>query len=116
MIYQPKILKNPGTHVVEFMYGGKLFVLQPKEERLLEGVVANHALRFVNTGLVDVTNKKVESPLEKRKELSKEELVAAKDFDKLSYRELVKAASHLGKYKPGMKKREVLEVLQGKQL
>jgi len=115
MNYQPKILMNPTNHVVEFMYGGQIFIFQPKEEKLLEGLVANHALRFVNTGLVDVTEKKVvNSPLEPERELSKSELVAAKDFDKMNYRSLIKAASHLGKYKPGMKKREILEVLQGK--
>jgi len=106
---------NPTNHVVEFMYGSQIFIFQPKEERLLEGIIADHALRFVNTGLVDVTTKKVvDSPLEPKKELSKSELATAKNFDKLSYRELVKAASHLGKYKPGMKKREILEALQGR--
>ena len=54
MEYQPKMLENPKDQPVEFMCGGRVYIFQPHERRILDGYVAEHAIRETNTGLIEV--------------------------------------------------------------
>lgn len=54
MNYQPKLLVNKTDKTIEFMCGGAYFVFAPREQKILDGFVAHHALHQVNTGLIEV--------------------------------------------------------------
>lgn len=52
-VYEPKVLYNPRPETIEFMCGGQVFVFKPGEKKNLDGFVAYHALKEVQTGLVE---------------------------------------------------------------
>lgn len=52
----PRILKNPTDRVVEITFDNKVTIFNPGEVRPIDGAVANHALKEVHSGLVDVTD------------------------------------------------------------
>jgi hypothetical protein len=100
---EPKILYNPKDTVVEFMCGGKTYIFQPGEKRNLEGYVADHALRFVNTGLKEYV------PNFNEPEEIKSSSVA---YDKMPWKKVVSIASARGVFKPGVSKKEVIAALE----
>lgn len=100
MRYEPTILFNPSDEPVEFMYDRVIYKFQPGEKRLLDGVVADHAIRFVNTGLkvyeagddVEVTSSNVA-------------------YDKMGWNQLKKLAGDRGVFQLGMKKADTIKAL-----
>lgn len=101
-IIEPTVLVNPKDTVVEFYFDSKPVIFQPGEERMLPGPIADHAMRFVNTGL------KLKG--EEIKEEPKEEKSSLED---LSWPELQRLASKRGLFKLGMNKEEVIAALKG---
>ena len=97
MIYKDKVLINRTGKKVEFMHAHRLYTFEPGEKKLLDGVVADHALRFFNTGLEEYVEGMDAAP--------------KKDFSKLSWRELVSLAKGKG-YKVGMDRKEVIALLE----
>ena len=103
MKFMPKKLVNRKSRVVEFFYNHQVYSFRPGEVKLLPGEVADHALRFVNTGLVEVTEE-----LEKElKALKKKQMP---DYENMPWAKLVKRAR--GNFRPGMKKAEIVEMLK----
>jgi hypothetical protein len=98
---EPKILYNPKDSVVEFMCGGKTFIFQPGEKRNLDGFVADHALRFVNTGLKEYIPGKDE-----------EIKTSGVAYDTMPWKKVVSIASARGVFKPGVSKKEVIKALE----
>ena len=122
----PRILKNPKTTVVEFMYGGMITIFQPGETKPIDGEVAKHALTMVNTGLIDVTDQIIQpvrsvppvsngpDPTGGRaveiSEVNTGETPA--DYTLMGLPQLLKLAKSRGiKTKFGMKKNEVIALL-----
>lgn len=98
MIYQPKMLYNPTNETIEFMCGGQIYIFKPGEKRIVEGFPAHHALKEVNTGLIEwegQESKPADMPLED-----------------MPWRGLVSLASSLGVYKPGMSKESVIGAIK----
>lgn len=102
MEYQSKILTNPTGRKVEFMCGGKSYVFETGETKPVDGFVAYHALTQVNTGLVE--HRREEKPVLEASE---------KAYEDMSFFELRKIASNKGIFKIGMKKKDLLDVLNG---
>ena len=100
MFYPAKILINRTGKTVEFMYDHQVYIFKPGEKKMLDGVVADHALRFVNTGLEEYTEA-----------MAAPDRKPQKDFSKLSWRELVSLAKGKG-YKVGMKKKDIIALLK----
>jgi hypothetical protein len=101
MNYEPKIIFNPKNETVEFMRDRQSYVFQPGEKRMMEGSLADHALRFAKAGL-----KEYEPGTD-------DEAVTSSNvaYDKMPWRELVALASKRGLFKPGMEKEAVLKAL-----
>lgn len=94
-----KILFNPQGKHIEFRYDGRVFQFAPGEKQNLEDAVANHALKTVNTGLVEYDPAVHKS------------YVGNLDYNAMPWRQLLKHASEIGVFRPGMRKKEVLEAI-----
>lgn len=101
MNWKPKTLYNPSDKEVEWRVGGQFYTLGPKEKDIFDGFVANHALKNVNTGLVEY---------EPGVEVEKSEV----GYEKLPWKELIKLASKEGVFKTGMKREEIELALKEK--
>lgn len=99
MIYEPRILFNPKSEKVEFMYGGMVYIFGPGEKKMLPPEVAKHALKYVNTGL-------------KVYEEGDDAFTGGIAYNKLPWKELVSMASARGIFKPGMSKEALLRLLK----
>lgn len=99
MIYHPKILFNPKSETVEFRYDGKVHILKPGEKRLFEGIIANHALTQVNTGLVEYENQD-EKPLD--------------NYEAMPWTVLLSYAAKRGISTFGLRKEEIIKALKEK--
>lgn len=96
--YPPKVLKNPSDQRIEFLCGGRLYVMEPGEEREFDGIVAYHALHMVNTGFVEV------SESEEKEEIG--------ELDKMKWADLLKEAGKYSWFKPGMNRQQLVEALE----
>lgn len=105
MQYEPKRVKNNKKETVEFMHGGRVFIVRPGESKLFDGVVAYHALHMVNTGLVEADD--ADESLAEQNKIPKEI-----PLSQLSYVELIKRAGQEGVYKPGMNKTDIIYALK----
>lgn len=103
MRYEPKILINRTGKKVEFMCGGEIYIFEVGEKRLLDGFVAYHALKNVNTGL--------EEYVEKVEEVEEKVGEEKPDYASMKWAELKKLAKGKG-YKVGMKRKEVVALLE----
>lgn len=101
MKYEPKILFNPKSTVVEFMCNHIPYIFKPGEKRNLDGFVAYHALKETNTGL-----KEYEAGDEKTVSFS------GVAYDKMPWKRVVSWASQRGLYKPGMTRKETVKALE----
>lgn len=116
----PKVLLNPKAEVVEFMYNGQVYVFQPGERRNLDGVVADHALRFVNTGLKDVTTEYVstaktplpEPILIEKLPTTKDDMDSETNFELMKWKDLVSLGSKYLVFKPGMSREALITELK----
>ena len=101
MIYEPMILFNPKKDPVEFMCDHQIYIFAPGEKRLLDGAVADHALRFANAGLKQYVPE------------TDDALVSSTNvaYDKMPWREVVSMGSKRKIFKPGMSKKELLRLL-----
>lgn len=104
MKYEPKELYNPTNKTIEFMYDNAPYIVEPNEVRLFDGVVADHALNWVNTGLVEYQGQKKKAEPKTTKPI--------KDLEKMSWNELRTKASELGVYQVGMRSEEVIEAIR----
>lgn len=107
---EARIWKNKTGKVIEFMYGGQPYMFEPGEQKPLDGDVTYHVQHYVNTNLTDVTGEhKKDEPYEKiDKTEGEKEAAKTISWDDLKWKDLVKAGSALGFYKPGMSRRELL--------
>ena len=101
MIYEPTILFNPKDRAVEFMYDRRIYVFEPGEKKLVDGIVADHAIRFVNTGL------KVYEPESDDKKVESSNVA----YNKMAWGPLKKLASDRGVFEFGMKKAQIVKAL-----
>jgi hypothetical protein len=101
MNYTPTILFNPTNRIIEFMYDHQSYKFQPGEKKLLDGLVADHALRDMNTGL------KIYVPETDDSAVSSTNVA----YDKMPWKQVVSLASARGIFKPGMSKTAVLKAL-----
>lgn len=101
MKYEPKILVNKSDKTVEFFCGGNLFIFEPGEQRPLDGYVAYHALKMVNTGLIEVG-------------AEPEVVVELAKLEKMSWKDLRMVQDKKGKkvYQMGMNKKELIEAIK----
>lgn len=99
MIYEPKILYNPTPDQVEFMCNRQVYIFKPYEKKNLDGFVAHHALKEVNTGLIEYTDG------------MKTEVVKV-DYEELPWSKIIKIASDKGVFRPGDSKSKVIEALK----
>jgi hypothetical protein len=125
MKYEPKMIYNPSSSEKEFMHGGITHIFAPKEKRILEGPVAHHALtRWKGLGLVDYTQslkdknakeeevvEEVVEPIEDGTAPEGEKTVSV--YAGLPWKDLVALGSARKVFKPGMKKEELLALLEG---
>lgn len=100
MTYEPKILFNPTDKKVEFMCGGLSYSFESGEKRNLDGFVAYHALKVVNTGLKEYTP-----------EDGEEIMSSSVAYDRIPWRKVVSMASARGVFKPGLSKVQVITAL-----
>lgn len=98
---QPTILYNPKDTKVEFMYDHQVYIFNPGEKRVLSGDVANYALKFINSGLLEYDG--LNEP---------EGVNSGVAYDKMPWKKVVSLASKKGLFKPGMKKEEVYKALE----
>ena len=99
MTSEPKVIFNPKSEKVEFMYDHQSYVFEPGEKKLMEGWVANHALMFSKTGL-----KEYEPEVDGLESSN----VA---YDKMTWKALKTLAAEKKVFKLGMKKTEVITAL-----
>ena len=104
MAYKSKILYNPTNKPIEFMWAHTVYTLKPGEKRQFEGHLAYHALFDVNTGL-KVYEPNEEGVMPKTSGLA---------YDKMAWKDLVALGSQEGVFKPGMKKAELIRLLEEK--
>jgi hypothetical protein len=83
------------------MFDHQTYIFKPGEKRVLEGNVADHALRFINTGL------KVYDGL--NEPVGKSTGVA---YDKMAWKDLVSMASKRGLFKPPMTREQIQKLLE----
>jgi len=107
MNLEPKILINRQNHVVEFRHGGQIFIFKPSEHRVLDGVVADHALHFTNTGLEEYT-KEIEVEEEKQAE------AVMPDYMNLPFTTLVSMMGKEYSPKKKMKKTDLVVSLENR--
>ena len=107
MKHDPKILINRTKNKVEFMCGGILYIFEAGEKKLVEGIVADHALNFVNTGLEEYTPE-----VEEQEEVRAGEVMP--DFRGLKFQKLVSLARK--DFQVGMNKDDLVKLLEGKWL
>ena len=100
MPWKPITLYNPTNEEIEWYVGGIRYFLGAHKREVFDGFVADHALNYTNTGLVEYEPESVEEVEESHV-----------GYEKLPWRELVKLASKEGVFKPGMKKDELLKAL-----
>ena len=98
--YEPKVLENKTDKEIEFRCGGHIYIFKPGERKPLDGFVAYHALKVVNTGLTEVGAKK---------EVKMD--VPLKD---MSWKQLRQMVDKEGKkiYKMGMNRKELEEAIE----
>ena len=108
MRYVPQILYNPKSTKVEFMCGSRIYIFEPREHRPLDGFVANHALKTVNTGLI-VYNQEVSKEDLLLKEKEDIDKMKAKDYKSMPWKRLLKLSAELGVSKKVGAKREEIE-------
>ena len=101
MTCEPIILFNPKSEKVSFMHDRQSYVFEPGEKRLMGGVIADYALRFVNCGL-----KKYEPGAD-------DDLVASTNiaYTRMPWRQLITLASERKLFKTGMNKEETVKAL-----
>lgn len=104
MKYEAKTLVNRTGKSVEFTVGGKLYSLKAGKSKTFEGIVADHALKFTNTGLEELTP-------ELEEQMLKEGQKTMPDYQGMKYQQLVKRAKRHG-WKVGMNKKDVVELLE----
>lgn len=108
---EPRIWKNDSGKPFEFKYGGKPFIFQAGEVKPLDGEVSYHIQMHVKGhNLQDVTGDPERKGPFDTTEVTEETKEAAKSlsWDKLAWKDLIKAGAALGLYKPGMSRRELL--------
>lgn len=100
MNYEPKMLINNTDHAVEFMCGGRTFIFQPGEKKILEGFEAYHALHEVNTGLNEY-GEEIAKP-------------AYEGFEKLSWKQLREMTDSKGNkvYRMGMSREDLIKAIK----
>ena len=102
LIYQPKVLYNPKSEKVEFMCENRIFTFQPGEKQMLDGFVAYHALKEVNTGLLEyIPDEKGNMPVTSGN-------VA---YEKMPWRRLVSLGADRGIFRPGIRREELVQAL-----
>jgi len=101
-IYEQKVLKNGTKEKIEFMCGGRIYEVEPDEERLFDGFVAYHALHQVNTGLTEV----IQEDSTKKEEVG---------FSGMSWQGLLKEAGRYAWFKTGMNRQEIEEALKNEE-
>jgi len=112
MKYEPKILENKTKKTVEFFYDGKPVIFKSGEKRPVDGAVARHALKTVNTGLTEIS---LDSALGAVAVEDKEDVVKLDedvDFYKLPWQKLRNYASSKGVFKTGMSKADIFKALE----
>lgn len=97
MIYEPKMIFNPTDEAVEFMCDGRIYQFAPGEKKILEGFEAYHALREVNTGLVEYDGQ----------DKNPDDL----PLNSMPWKALVSLGASLGVQKPGMKREQLVEAI-----
>jgi hypothetical protein len=108
---EPRVWKNDSGKPFEFRYGGKLIIFEAGEVKPLDGEISYHIQVHVKGHpLQDVTGVHKSKEAYDTTEVTEETKEAAKtiSWDALAWKDLVKAASALGIYKPGMSRRELL--------
>ena len=101
MNYEPKIIFNPTNEEIEFMYDRVPYIFAPGEKKLLDGEIAHHVLRYVNSKL-------------KEYEADTDDInVTSSDvaYDKMPWGELLKLAGSRGISTVGKKKEEIIKLL-----
>ena len=98
MSYEPKMVVNPTNKTVEFRYDSKPYIFEPHEKRILEGAVADHALK--RHGRIF-------------KEFSEGDVIEVSDvnYAELPWKKLVSIGSKAGVFKPGMPREDLEEAL-----
>jgi len=99
--YEPKILFNPKSEPVEFMYDHQSYIFKAGEKKLLDGAVAFHAIRHADAGLKEYEPE------------SDDILLGSSDvaYDKMAWGKLKTLASQKKVFKLGMKKDEVIKAI-----
>lgn len=107
MKYEPKLMHNPSNKEKEFMCGGTTYLFAPGEKRILDGVVADHALKEDGLGLLEVgvdTDTQIDGV-----EVSKLPKV---DYNKMPWKKLIGIAGDAKVYKIGMDRPSVERALE----
>lgn len=96
------ILYNPSKKSVEFMFGGRVFIMAGGEIRDFPIEVAEHALNRSKVGLVEYSQC-----------YEKEVVRSDIRYEDMPWRNLVSMASGRKIFKPGMPREKVIEALYG---
>jgi len=101
MNYEPKILVNKTDKTIEFFCGGNTYIFQPGEQRPMDGFVAFHALKMVNTGLSEIGDKP-------------RQVANNVPIDKMSWKDLrsMKDVNGDAIYKMGMDRKTLIEEIR----
>ncbi len=91
------VLINKTGKTVEFLFDGKPQIFAPGEKKIVDGVIAHHALYQVNTKLQEYKNEEEEE----------------KTIFNMPWKELISLASKKGVFKPGLSREELIKRLQG---
>ena len=103
MQYKARKLVNRTGKRVEFFYDRQPYIFEKGEVKLVRGEVAEHALKFTNTGL-EVLTPEIEMEMKAGRKGK------MPDYESYDWHRLVRRMGK--KFKPGMKKAEIVDILK----
>jgi len=96
------IIYNPTDKPIEFRYGGAVEIIRPNESVTMSDAKGKYVLDPRKTkGLVKYSDVP-----------HVEEEIGDTDYVNMPWRELIKRASARGLFRPGMKKEQVIEIME----
>lgn len=109
---EPVMLHNPLGDRFEVMSGGTVYIFEPGQSRIVLGETARQILRNQNTPLIAV-QAVAQLPVMPEAVTVAPVVSGAVDYDSMTYTELRSIASAKKLFKVGMKRAEVLSLLNG---
>jgi len=97
-----QILYNPREEAVEFMHNRQVYIFQPGEKRVVDKVVADHAIRFAKTGF-KIYDGSTEPEAKTAGEI---------EYEKMPWRKMVSIGSAKGIFKPSMNRETLYKLLR----